>query len=106
MIIEATGFGEGAVVPGWCARVYRDEPRRLEWAYGATSESAQAACEATPLVISLVDELPAVVVEKPPVCVVCNDAGFVSYGVGREVDCECVEARPATSEKFLIGGGK
>ena len=53
VIIEETGFGESGPVPAYCARVWRDDPFRLEWAYGATESEAYAMCKAEPAVIEL-----------------------------------------------------
>lgn len=53
VIVERTGFGVGAQVPEFVARVWRREPERLEWAYGEADRDAYANCITDPVVIDL-----------------------------------------------------
>jgi hypothetical protein len=53
VIVERTGFGPGARVPEFVARVWRRDPACLEWAYGETERDAYANCMTDTSVIHL-----------------------------------------------------
>lgn len=52
IILEVTGL---LADRAFSARRWRQNPYRLEWAYGATEEQAYACCEVKPNVILLAD---------------------------------------------------
>ncbi len=57
VFVEPTGFKAGDRVPMFVARCYRQEPSRMEWAYGDSETDAFTRCKVEPQVLDLADVL-------------------------------------------------